>query len=138
MSLLVVGAWFPDRPPTWIDVLVGAFAVGWVAFELVVDDPVVPAWLAVGFLAFVLAVGPVANSAVGARIGAWFRGIGVLGRATVIVGFAVAVVVVRSRVDVPDAAVTSFAGGIIGGVALLVALHLLQARTVEGWTGDRP
>jgi hypothetical protein len=27
MSLPVVGHWLPDGPPTWIDVLVGAFAV---------------------------------------------------------------------------------------------------------------
>ena len=50
MSLPVVGQWLPDGPPTWIDVPVGAFAVG--------------------FLASVLAAGPVANSAVGARVGA--------------------------------------------------------------------
>jgi len=101
-----------------------------------VSLPVVGEWLPVGFLLFALAVGPVANSALGARIGAWFRGIGGLGRAAVIVGFAVAVLLVRARVDVPEAVVTSFAGGIIG-VVVFVALHLLDAHTVQGWTRDR-
>jgi hypothetical protein len=72
-------------------------------------------WLGLGIVSWAVAAGPVAASRFGQRIGAWFRSIGVLGRAAVIFGFVPVIAVTMWKLDPPTIVVDSFLlGGMVG------------------------
>jgi hypothetical protein len=79
-----LSAYFPDHPPTWTEVLIGAL----VGVQIVPDvlSPFTLSWSAAitGFLVFSVALGLGANSSLSRQIGEWFREIGVTGRVAVI------------------------------------------------------
>ena len=91
------------------------------AYDLYEAGAVSWGWLAVGVVAWAAAVGPVASSGFGRRVGARFRSIGVLGRAAVIFGFAGAAWAFHVAVDPPAVAVDSF---VLGGMVGLAAVAL--------------
>lgn len=66
-------------------------------------------------------------------MGEWFRAIGFLGRATVIILFAFGVWVVGQTFDIPGNLVTSFTGGGMLAIVLYVVLFVLYAGEVSGW-----
>ena len=81
-----VAAYFPERPPTWSEVVLTLLAVGTISGRLLTDSVSVPLAVA-GFLLFALALGPGSASGPGQRADQWFRDIGKRGRGSVIVLF---------------------------------------------------
>ena len=128
-----IAAYFPDRPPTWTEVgLAALIVVATLVPRFLSDPPSVPA-LIVGFITFTAALGPIANTTLGARVGRWFRGIGAGGRAAVIVLFAV-VVAVLFRIDaVPSDLIADAAVGGLLACVLYVLAYVLLAGEVSGW-----
>jgi hypothetical protein len=76
-------------------------------------------WLVVGVVSWATAAGPVAASEFGRRFGAWFRAIGVVGRAVAIFGFAAAWWWVVAEFDPPEVPLDSFVLGGLGGALLM-------------------
>ncbi|WP_277542281.1 hypothetical protein [Haloarcula laminariae] len=129
-----VGDYFPERPPTWLEVGLTLLVMATVGRTLLAGD--VTSWpaFAVGFLLFAVAVGPVANSPVGDRVGQWFRDIGLVGR-VVVIGLFLAVVTVLSRTAwVPYALVSDAGTGGLLALVLYMVGYLARAGGVEGWT----
>jgi len=135
MSRQVLSTYVPDRPPTWFEVGLAVLMLGLVGSSFRVGKPVWPAFMG-GFVLFALAVGPVANTSFGCRVGDWFRGIGVSGRAAVIMFF-IGLVAVVARM-LPD--LMELVGDVgYGGLAAMIlhtTLHLLVAGEVSGWRPD--
>ncbi|MDF9745493.1 hypothetical protein [Natrinema salsiterrestre] len=128
-------AYFPDRPPTGWEVSSGVAAGALVALQFVTASVSWPE-LVLGFLAAAVALGPVATTSLGKRIGEWFREIGVGGRATVFVLFAVVVVLLGLSKTIPPVLLDGvFTGGLLAGFLYTVA-HLAWAGEVSGWTTD--
>ena len=133
----VLSTWTPDRQPTWTDVLMGVLAVFWLPLNIL-GEPLLWSWVAVGFVALVVAAGPGTNSAPGKELGHWFGSIGVAGRATVIVLFIISFWVVQATLDVPSRLVVSLGTGVISAIPLVVAAHLLIAGRPTGWRANTP
>ena len=129
-------AYFPDRPPTWLEVGLTLLVVLTVAGRLLNASVSLPA-VAAGFLLFAVAIGPGAASGFGTRVGRWFRGIGTTRRALVIVLFAVAVAVLYRFDWVPQALLGDAASGGLLAVAVFVVVHALWAGRVDGLTTGR-
>ena len=131
-----VARWLPAEPPTWLDVIVGVGATLSLVGN-VVAAPFSRGWFVVGFVAFVVAVGPGANSAFGARVGRWFREIGTPARAALILAFATAVFLVRTAVDVPRESVLGFVNGMFLGIVVSLVVFVASAGEIDGWTRNR-
>jgi hypothetical protein len=110
----------------------GVLAVFWWPINIL-GEPLLWSWVAVGFVALVVAAGPGANSTPGKELGRWFQSIGIAGRATVIVLFIIGFWVVQTTFAVPPRPVLSFGAGIISAIPLVVAAHLLIAGRPTGW-----
>jgi hypothetical protein len=110
-------------------------AVCWLPLNIF-GEPLLWSWVAVGFVALVVAAGPGANSTPGKKLGHWFRSIGVAGRATAISLFIISVWVVQTTFAVPYRPVLSFGAGIISAVPLVVAIHVLIAGRPTGWRAN--
>jgi len=131
-----VARWLPAQSPTWLDVVIGVST----ALSLVgnvVAAPFSRGWFVVGFVAFVVAAGPGANSAFGARVGRWFQGIGKRGRGASILAFAAAVGLVRTAVDVPSESVLGFVNGIFLGIVVSLVVFVASAGEIDGWIRHR-
>lgn len=128
-------AWLPLRRPTWVDVLVGAFAVYWLAVDWEPVRPTPWPWIGVGFVTFLVAVGPAARSRAGRRAGEWFRDVGLVGRAAAILLFAFALWRVEATVGLPRAPTNGIAAGIMAGALVSVVLSLLYYREVSAVGG---
>lgn len=128
--------WFPDRPPAWSEVLVIVIAVGWLVVAIVTQRRISWAAAAAGFLATAVAIGPLANSQLGSRIGEVVVSIGILGRL-----FAISLVflgwwLVALTVEMPGPLVSSIAHGAMAAVALYGLIHVALARDIDGWTAN--
>ncbi|ERH07479.1 MAG: hypothetical protein J07HN4v3_03120 [Halonotius sp. J07HN4] len=128
-----LSAYFPDRQPTWTEVVIG------VLIGIDIGPNVLPpaslSWPAAvtGFLAFSVALGPGANSSFGQQIGQWWRGIGVTRGIGAIVLFAVTAGVVTRFDAVPNALIVDAAtGGLLATLLYLIA-YIVRARGVSGW-----
>ncbi|ATW87253.1 hypothetical protein halTADL_0440 [Halohasta litchfieldiae] len=132
---LRLSTYVPDRPPTWTEVGLAVLVVVTHGLSLQFRSPWLPAVLA-GFVLFSLAIGPVANSTVGRRVGDWFRTIGYRGRGTLIVLFAIGVAVGAQSPVVPTLLLADIGYGGLGACVLFTALHLIVARDVSGWSTD--
>ncbi|WP_135853789.1 hypothetical protein [Halorussus salinus] len=78
-------------------------------------------WLVLGVVSWAMAAGPVAASRFGQRVGAWFRSIGLLGRAAVVFGFVPVMAVAMWQLDPPTIVVDSFLlGGMVGVMVVAV------------------
>ncbi len=127
--------YFPDRPPTWAEVGLAALITVGFAPRVLLGSPSWPA-VSIGFVAFAVAIGPGANTTFGSRIGRWFRQIGLAGRATIIGGFAIAVVA-TSRVEwIPNDLLADVGtGGVLACVFFLIA-YIARAGEISGWRAD--
>lgn len=135
MSRRLLSTYVPDRPPTWFEVGLAVLMLGLVGSSFRVGQQVWPAFV-VGFVLFALAVGPVANTSFGRRVGDWFRGIGVSGRAAVIMLFIGLVAVVARMLPDLMELLSDVANGGLAAVVLFTTLHLLVAGEVSGWRPD--
>lgn len=126
--------WFPDRPPIWSEVLVLVIAVGWLVAAIASPGHISWPAVAAGFLATAVAIGPLANSRLGSRIGDWALTIGVLGRLGVIALIFLGWWLLAQTVEVPGPLVASVANGAMAAVAVYVLAHVALARGVDGWT----
>jgi hypothetical protein len=129
----VPGRWLPDRTPTWTDVLVGV--LGAVLFLSSLTTLARPgwAWVAAGFVATVVVLGPVAQSSVAARVGEWSRAGGTLVGVALVATFVAVAWLLRDVVGVPQPVLSGLASGVFLASAAFVAAHVLARRTVEGW-----
>jgi hypothetical protein len=115
----------------------GVLAVFWLPLNIL-GEPLVWSWVAVGFVALVVAAGPGANSTPGTELGHWFRSIGVAGRVTVILLFILGFWVVQTTFTLPPRLVISLGTGIISAIPLYVVAHLLIAGRPTGWRAYTP
>ncbi|ERG99136.1 MAG: hypothetical protein J07HQX50_00278 [Haloquadratum sp. J07HQX50] len=133
----ILSAYFPDRSPTWAEVLTGALIGVSVGVDALSSATVSwPAGVA-GFLIFTVALGPGANSSLGGQIGQWFRNISVTGRVAVIVLFMLITGVVLRFDAVPDALIADAASGGLLATLLYVIVYIAWAGEVSGWKADR-
>jgi len=135
MSRQVLSTYVPDRPPTWFEVGLAVLMLGLVGSSFRVGQPMWPAFV-VGFVLFALAVGPVANTSFGRRVGGWFRGIGVGGRAAAIMLFIGLVAVVARMLPDLMVLVGDIGYGGLAAMVLFTTLHLLVAGEISGWRPD--
>lgn len=133
-----ISAWPPSREPAWTDVAVIAAGIFWLVFESPPADSISWLFVALGFVATTVALGPAATSTVGSRIGTWFRAIGVVNRALLIVLFAAGVWLVGGVVDVPTVELRSAVGGLMIAVLVFELLFVLRWRAAEGRDGPEP
>jgi hypothetical protein len=125
--------WLPDRAPTWIDVLAGAFAV--VLFLSNASEIARPnrIWAVGGFLVAAALLGPVGRSSLVGRASGWsWIAERVVFYALVAVTVAV-VWVVRRNLGFPPGALSALATGGFLAVTVFVTLHVLSRRAVEDW-----
>ncbi|MFB6083808.1 MAG: hypothetical protein ABEJ94_06140 [Halorientalis sp.] len=124
------GDWLPDGMPGHTDIAVAGLALVVVAQNVATGAALAWPWVAVGFVAFAVAMGPVAASRVGARVGTRFRDIGAVGRILVIVAFAVTAWFVMTTVEAVMTPLSSVGtGGLLAGVVFVVA------RALSAWSG---
>ncbi|GAB7019618.1 hypothetical protein [Halostagnicola bangensis] len=127
--------YFPDRSPTWTEVGLAVLVIVGFAPRVLFDSLSWPAVI-VGFVGFAAAIGPGANTALGRRIGQWFRRIGFAGRATVISLFAVIVGTARVESIPNDLLADVGVGGVFACVLFLV-VYIARAGEISGWWTDR-
>jgi hypothetical protein len=130
---MVLRRWFPERPPTWTDILVALFVLVWLPLNVGYLQTIYWGWLLFGFGIGLVSIGPLANSPIGDQVGTWFRKIGMLGRAISILSFGVVVWMVRRQVTIPSDIVTSAVGGFMISLLLYVLMHLLYSGEISGW-----
>ncbi|WP_423745594.1 hypothetical protein V5735_06405 (plasmid) [Haladaptatus sp. SPP-AMP-3] len=129
-----VSDWFPDRPPTWMEVgIVVLFSVS-TAIDLYPYDEISWTWVAVGFVLCGFGMGPAGTTSLGKRFGQWFRDIGGAGRVAVIVCFAVGVWWAMLTVDLPIAKVESFVAGLFFSLVVFLLAHYADAGEIDGWS----
>jgi hypothetical protein len=132
-GILNVGNYFPDRPPTWSDVVTVVSGLLYIGISVQsFQSSSLPA-VALGFSSTVILIGPVAQTRVGKRIGRWVTEIGPDGRATVIGLFAIAVIVTFVFVGTPPEFIREAVLGTMMGYLLVMAAHILKERRIEGW-----
>jgi hypothetical protein len=126
-------AYFPNRHPTWTEVIIAVLFAGSVAPDFLLLSTISWPAVAVGFVVFAVAVGPATNTSLGKRIGQWFRDIGISGRATAIILFLIAVVLLYQLDWVPNTFISDAAsGGILAFIVYMVA-YVVWAGEVSGW-----
>ncbi|MBX0286891.1 hypothetical protein [Haloarcula salinisoli] len=130
-----VGTYFPERPPTWAEVVTTLLVTATVVPEFLDDTVSLPIAVA-GFVLFALAVGPGANSSIGQRVGQWFRDIGKHDRALAIFVFLVTMAVLSLVAEALVVVLADAAAGGMMAVALYVFVHAVRAGGVEGWMSD--
>ncbi|WP_226012839.1 hypothetical protein [Halomicrobium salinisoli] len=129
--------WLPDRPPTWLEVALAVLIAFEVWTEVGPGEPFSWPHAAVGFVVTLVAMGPGTESRVGKVIGQWFRRIGLLGRSVAILLYIVGVFVVFETVGAPPEAPTNgIVTGSLSAVALLIVVHVVSVREVDGWLPD--
>jgi hypothetical protein len=129
-----VSNWFPDRPPTWMEVgIVVLFGIS-TAMDLYPYDEISWTWVAVGFVLCGFGMGPAGTTSLGKRFGQWFRGIGVAGRTVAIVLFAVVVWWTMFTIDIPSAKVDSFVAGMCLSLVAFLLAYLADAGEIDGWS----
>lgn len=136
-AVLDVSAYFPDRPPTWLEVGLTLLVAGTVAGKVLRGEVVSWPALWVGFAAFAVALGPGTQSAPGARVGQWFRAIGTLARGAVIVLFIVGFALLSRLAWFPHGLVSDFGSGGLLAVVCYMVVYVVRTGEVSGWTTRR-
>lgn len=134
-----LSAYFPERSPTWTELLVGVLLLIEVGSDWVSRSAISWPAAATGFLTFSIALGPGANTSLGERIARWFRNIGLSGRFVVIVLFAATVGVVVQFDSVLGALAADAASGGLLAVLLYLVVYVVLAGEVSKWkaVGER-
>ena len=88
--------------------------------------------MALGFVGVGILLGPVAQTRVGKQIDKWGTEIGPRGRATVITVFVTAVIVASSFEVTPTTLIGDIGLGMVMFGVLVLALHMLHERRIEG------
>ncbi|MGA9400503.1 hypothetical protein [Haladaptatus sp.] len=128
-----VSDWFPDRPPTWGEILPTTLISFSLAADPSVFDTISWAWVAVGFVLTGIGLGPARATALGKRFGQWFRDIGVTGRISAIILFFVVAWGTLLTVEIPIAVIDSFVVGMWAALILYFLAHIAHAGEISGW-----
>ena len=125
---------FPNRSPTAVDLVAACGAV----LFLAISAPDVHRWYltAVGAVAGVIVMGPLAQTPIGRRVGSTLRDIGIAGRGIVLALGIVAVAALPSVLPVPTATLIDVTVGVIVAIPVYVLAHLVVARDIDGWRPD--
>jgi len=129
-----VGSYFPDRPPTWAEVLATLSGVVTVVAEQ--DGSMSLPVAAAGFLLCLVALGPGAATAGGQWLGRWFRGLDGVDRGLALFVLFATVAVVSLVTRVPESGLTDALTGTLLAVLLYLLVHVVRAGGVSGWTTD--
>ncbi|MCH7661148.1 MAG: hypothetical protein IH933_11425 [Euryarchaeota archaeon] len=131
-----LSSYFPNRPPTWMEVVIVAVVA--VSFAPSFFSPSTLLWPAVlfGFLGFLVVAGPVANTTLGKEFGDWFQRIGGVGRLFVVFLFVVGVLALLQFSLVPPAWVDDTIAGMFLGIVVYMLSYILLAGGVSGWRSD--
>lgn len=125
---------FPDRPPTKVDLVSAVCGVLLVALNAsTVHDW---HWVAVGAVVGAIMLGPLAQSPIGRRIGSATRDLGLDGRILVIAIGIVAVLVLLVLPPIPGEIAVDGMVGVMITVPLYVLGHVLVARDLGDWSPD--
>ena len=129
MALRDFEPYFPDRPPTWVEVIGTVATVGFLLPDLVADiDSLTVA--AAGFVLFLLALPLKA-------VEDWFHWIGMAGRFLFIAGVFMGVQLVAELApQLTPLLIDASTGGLLA-VLLYFTAFLARERTVSGWTATR-
>ena len=133
MSASVPSRWFPDRAPTWSEVLLTPASVFMVTTILMTSPGVSWPAVALGVVLTVTTLGPFTATASGRRFDDWGRKQSPRQRAAVILLFAGGVWLVAELALVPPAWLTNAAVGVLLGTAVYVVGHVADAGTISGW-----
>lgn len=128
MATSELTAWSADGKPDWSDIVVAAFATLWAVSSFSLIETVLWVWLAVGFVIGTVAMGPIATSSTGKRIGTRFETIGVLGRAIFIVVSLAVLGAVQMILEVPQMSMTNIAIGGMFALGVVVVAEALRTR----------
>lgn len=120
----MVEAWFRSGHPTRTELVAAVAALALVAETVLTGPELALSWLATGFVAFGLALGPGASTRAGVRIGEAFRSIAVAGRLAAIAGVAVLAWAASTVVRVPATETTSLA---VGGLSAVVVYAVVES-----------
>lgn len=122
-------AWVPDRPPTRTEVALAVFfTVTWIPSQMLVAEAISLPAAAAGVVVTIALGGPIANSALGRRIGDWFCSIRTAWRALLLAVVAVPLFVAGAVVPHPIG-IGYVLGTVFVFLAMLVA-QLFRFRTV--------
>jgi len=128
MALRDFEPYFPDRPPTWAEV-VGSVATTFLLPNFVADiDSITVA--AAGFILFLLAL-PFET------VENWFHRIGMAGRLLLIFGVFAGVQLIAELAPALTPTLVDIATGGLLATLLYFTIFLLRERTVSGWTASR-
>ncbi|WP_424016811.1 hypothetical protein ACOZ4N_13100 [Halorientalis pallida] len=128
MGVIAPRNWLSTDSPSGTALLIAALAVPVVVQNLLLPGSLAWLWVAVGFVAFAVAIGPVAASSLGERVGAWFRGIGVEGRILALVAVVAAVWLVTEVVEGAFTPLHSIGTGGLLAVVVFVTVRTVYAR----------
>ena len=129
MDLRDFEPYFPDRPPTWAEVIGSVGTAGFLLpnFVAEIDSPTVAA---AGFILFLLAL-PFET------VENWFHRIGMGGRVLLIFGVFAGVQLTAELAPELTPILSDIATGGLLAVLLYFTAFLARERTVSGWTATR-
>ncbi|WP_114576966.1 hypothetical protein [Saliphagus sp. LR7] len=127
----------PERPPTWTEVIIGLLIAITTTLDLLSPSTMSIPGVGIGFLTFAVALGPASTTALGTRIGQWFREIGAAGRATAIILFAIGVAITYRIEAVPNSLLHGIGTGGLLATLLYMTAHIISAGEVSGWKPNR-
>lgn len=123
----------PERPPAWTEVILSLLiAISTILDLLSLLTMSIPG-VFLGFLTVAVALGPASTTALGTRIGQWFREIGAAGRATAIFVFAIGVSIVYQVEAVPNSLLHGIGTGGLLATLLYMITHIILVGEVSGW-----
>lgn len=128
---------FPDRAPTWLEVVTAVAAVVHIAGALLADDTLIPLHAGAGFFSGLILMGPIAASLAGTAVDARFQSTTKRQRGAFILLW-IAVVVVATQafgLEVP-ASFDDFLTGFLLAYAVMVVGHVVSTGAIDGWTPD--
>ena len=108
----------PSSTPTRLSLFFALFLIVYALYFSVRVENFSALWFAIGLVTGYLAMGPIASSRFGRRIGKWVRRIGVRGRLAAVRKYAILVVALNWFVDIPADLVTCFFVGSLASIGL--------------------
>jgi len=131
---MVLRRWYPERSPTWSDVIIPTVLLVGLSRHLIGTSPHYWEWIATGFLTGLIFLGPVANSTVGDGFGTWFQEIGGAERIATIAVFTIVVGVIIYLFGLSTTTMASFAIGAIVSFLVYLVGHIAHSGEINGWS----
>lgn len=128
MATRELSAWSDEGKPNRTDIAVAAFGMLWAVSFFYFIERISWTWLVSGFTAAVVAMGPVATSAIGRRISMWFENLGDEKRVLTIFLLVLGLGAIQIAIDVPQTPMANFAIGGMVALGIMVVSEAVRAR----------